>query len=198
MRDEAPSLRERRRAETQRAIQSHAMRLFAERGYDATTVNEVAAAAGVSPMTVYRHFPTKEDLVLHGRYDPLIAARVAARPAGEPLVRRIGTALVEAARIAAEPPGRDLLLARLRLMIDTPALRARHLDSQYATQKAVADALLGDAPDPEAEFRTWVVASTCLAAMEVAITRWAQEDGVPDLPALVATALGAAFGDDFG
>ena len=82
-------------------------------------------------------------------------------------------------------------------MIDTPALRAHHLDSQFATQKAIVDALLGDAPDPELEFRTWVAASTCLAAMHVALMRWAQEDGRPDLPGLIAAALGAAFGDDF-
>ncbi|MEO3876442.1 helix-turn-helix domain-containing protein [Nonomuraea sp. B12E4] len=195
-------------------IQSHAMRLFIEHGYDATTVDHVARASGVSPMTVYRHFPTKEDLVLHDQYDPLIAARVAARPADEPLVRRIGRtlvettrALVETTRTAAgptddapatrEPPEKDLLLARLRLMIDTPALRARHLDGQFATQKAIVDALLGDAPDPEAEFRTWVAASTCLAAMHVALMRWAQEDGRTDLPALIAAALHAAFDDDF-
>jgi AcrR family transcriptional regulator len=208
MSGEGPNLRERRRAETQRMIQAHAMRLFAEAGYDATTVNDVARASGVSTMTVYRHFPTKEDLVLHDRYDPLIAARVAARPADEPLVRRIGRTLVETTRVVVGPadesagtrpaPERDLLLARLRLMIDTPALRARHLDSQYATQKAIVDALLGDAPDPDAEFRTWVAASTCLAAMHVALMRWAQEDGRPDLPGLIAAALGAAFGDDFG
>lgn len=86
-------------------------------------------------------------------------------------------------------------LARLRLMIDTPALRARHLDSQFATQKAIVDALLGDAPDPEAEFRTWVAASTCLAAMHVALMR--PRGRAPDLPGLIAAALGAAFDDDF-
>ncbi len=189
-------------------IQSHAMRLFTEHGYDATTVNHVARASGVSTMTVYRHFPTKEDLVLHDRYDPLIAARVAARPADEPLVRRIGRTLVETTREVVGPAGdapgarsapeKDLLLARLRLMMDTPALRARHLDGQFATQKAIVDALLGDAPDPEAEFRTWVAASTCLAAMYVALMRWAHEDGRPDLPGLIAAALGDAFDDDFG
>ncbi|MFJ2832107.1 helix-turn-helix domain-containing protein [Streptomyces sp. NPDC087263] len=195
-------------------IQSHAMRLFIEHGYDETTVNQVAKAADVSPMTVYRHFPTKEDLVLYDQYDPLIAARVAARPADESLVRRIGMTLVETTRSVVGPrddvpatgsappspspsPERELLYARLRLMIDTPALRARHLDSQFATQKAIGDALLGDAPDPDLEFRVWVAASTCLAAMHVALMRWAQEDGRPDLPDLIAAALAAAFDDDF-
>ncbi|MBA8957632.1 TetR/AcrR family transcriptional regulator [Actinomadura namibiensis] len=203
MSGEGPSLRERRRAETRRMIQSHAMRLFTEHGYDATTVNDVARASGVSPMTVYRHFPTKEDLVLQDRYDPFIAARVAARPADEPLVRRIGRALVDTTRTLVEPgtrpsPEKDLLLARVRLMIDTPALRARHLDGQLATQQAIVDALLGDAPDPEPEFRAWAAAGACLAAMHVALTRWAREDGRPDLPDLIAAALAAAFDDDFG
>jgi AcrR family transcriptional regulator len=197
MSDEARNdLRERRRTETRRAIQSHAMRLFTEHGYDETTVNAVAEASGVSPMTVYRHFPTKEDLVLYDQYDPLIAARVAARPPGEPLVHRIGRTLVETTRTVVGRE-RGLLLARLRLMIDTPALRARHLDSQYATEQAIVDALLRDAPDPELEFSAWVAASTCLAAMHVALMRWAQEDGRPDLPDLIADALGAAFDDDF-
>ncbi|MFD5317762.1 TetR/AcrR family transcriptional regulator [Streptomyces sp. NPDC127098] len=198
MSGEGPSLRERRRVETRRLIQSHALRLFAERGFDDTTVNDVARASGVSTMTVYRHFPTKEDLVLHGRYDHLVAAGVAARPAGEPQVRRIGRALVETARDLAGSPDRELLLARLRLMIDTPALRARHLDSQLATQQAITDALLGDAPDPDAEFRVGAAASACLAAMHIALTRWAREDGRPDLPGLVAAALAAAFGEEFG
>jgi AcrR family transcriptional regulator len=203
MTSEGPNLRERRRAETRRTIQTHALRLFAERGWDATTVSDVARASGVSVMTVYRHFPTKEDLVLHDRYDPLLAARIAARPPGEPLVRRIGLTLVETARALVGPAGgapspeRDRLLARLRLMIDTPALRARHLDSQYATQQAIAGALLGEAPDPEEEFRTWVAAGACLAALHVALTRWAREGGRPDLPGLIAAALTAAFGGDF-
>ncbi|GAA1592244.1 TetR/AcrR family transcriptional regulator [Kribbella sancticallisti] len=205
MSGEGPSLRERRRAETQRMIQSHAMRLFTDHGYDATTVNHVAKSAGVSTMTVYRHFPTKEDLVLYDRYDPLIAAQVAARPPDEPLVRRIGQTLVEATRLALGPtdsgpspsPEKDLLLARLRLMINTPALRAHHLDSQFATQKAIVDALLGDTPDPDLEFQTWVAASTCLAAMHVALMKWAQEDGHPDLPTLITQALTAAFNEDF-
>lgn len=197
----APTLRERRRAETQQAIQAHALRLFGEHGYDATTVHEVAEAAGVSHMTLYRHFPTKEDLVLVDRIGPLIADRIAAGPTDAPLVDRIGRALVEAARVLTEPgdgdgDSRDFLLARLRLMVATPALRARHLDNQLAIQQAIVDAVLaGDPdPDPEAAFRAAAAAGACLAALYVALMRWTDEDGRPDLGLLLTTALAAAFG----
>ncbi|WP_344339637.1 helix-turn-helix domain-containing protein, partial [Kitasatospora putterlickiae] len=148
MPEQHSTLRARRRAETQRLIQSHAVRLFTERGYDATAVTDVAEAAGVSPMTVYRHFPTKEDLVLAGQDADLVAARIAASPAGRPLAHRIGRALIGAAAELTGDGGEltadgRFLLARLRLMITTPALRARHLDNQYALQQTIV-AALGD------------------------------------------------------
>ncbi|HTU62696.1 MAG TPA: TetR family transcriptional regulator [Polyangiales bacterium] len=61
---EQPSLRERKKAETRRTIAEVALRLFLERGFDAVTVADVAAAAAVSTKTVFNYFPTKEDLVL--------------------------------------------------------------------------------------------------------------------------------------
>lgn len=190
------SLRERQRLLTRRTIQQHAMRLFGERGYDETTVSDVARAAGVSQMTVYRHFPTKEDLVLSDEYDPLIAQRIAVRPGEQPLIRRIGETLVEeVGRLVSadrdddgQSPG-GLLLARLRLVLTTPALRARRWDSQYATQKAIVEALRGDPSDAESEFRLEVAAGACLAAMSAALLRWAEEDGRPDLPELMTQAL---------
>jgi AcrR family transcriptional regulator len=197
------TLRAQRRAETQRAIQAHAVRLFTERGYDATTVTDVAEAAGVSPMTVYRHFPTKEDLVLIDQHGRLVAERIAALSAAQPLVRRIGSALIDsAATLTGGGHGDDLttngrfLLARLRLMISTPALRAKHLDNHYALQRAIVDALTNDARDPDAAFRAHAAASACLAAMHTALVRWAEDDGRTELPNLIAKALAAAFGDD--
>ena len=95
MTERGPGLREMRKARAQRAIQEHAMRLFAERGYDATTVADVSGGAEVSSMTVFRYFSAKEDLVMADEYDPVIVERIRARPAGEPLVQRISAALAE-------------------------------------------------------------------------------------------------------
>jgi len=64
-----PSLRERKKVRTRGAIQEQAIRLFREQGYDETTVEEVAAAADVSPSTVFRYFPTKADLVIYDDLD---------------------------------------------------------------------------------------------------------------------------------
>ncbi|MFI6638808.1 TetR/AcrR family transcriptional regulator [Streptomyces sp. NPDC050504] len=205
MTDQHSTLRAQRRAETRRAIQAHAVRLFTDRGYDATTVTDVARAAGVSPMTVYRHFPTKEDLVLVDRRAELVAERVAASSVELPLVHRVGGALVASAAAmtggGGDAPSADerFLLARLRLMISTSALRAKHLDNDYALQQAIVTALgteAVDPADPEAEFRAQAAIGACLAAMHAALMRWAADDGETELPGLIAKALAAAFGQD--
>jgi AcrR family transcriptional regulator len=202
MSDRQPNLRERRRSETRRLIQAHAVRLFTDRGYDAVTVTDVAEAAGVSAMTVYRHFPTKEDLVLIDQPAQLIAEHVAASSATQPLVRRVGSALIDAATASTGGNGDEraanerFLLDCLRLMVSTPALRARHLDGQYALQQAIVDALGDDAAGPDAAFQAQAATSACIAAMHTALTRWVEDDGRTKLPDLIARALTASFGDD--
>lgn len=196
MEEESTSLRERRRAETRRTLQAHAVRLFMARGYDATTINDIAQEAGVSVMTLYRHFATKEDLVLYDDYDRQTAATLAAQQEDEPLRRRICRALVRTAATAVESD-RDLLLARLHLMISTPALQARHLDSQYATEIAIVGTLCAGATDPDLEFRVRSTAAACLAATHVALIRWAEGEGRQDLPTLMRQALTSAFDTAF-
>jgi AcrR family transcriptional regulator len=73
-------LRERKKAKTRAAIQDHALRLFREQGYDATTVEQIAEAAEVSESTLYPYFPTNEDLVLWDEFDPLLIESFRAQP----------------------------------------------------------------------------------------------------------------------
>lgn len=65
----APSLRDKHKSQTRRALRDAALKLFASHGYDATTIEEIAERAGVSTRTFFRYFPTKEDVLYHGEHD---------------------------------------------------------------------------------------------------------------------------------
>jgi AcrR family transcriptional regulator len=182
------SLRERKKAETRHRIQEEAMRLFLERGYDATTVEEIAAAAGVSHMTFFRHFPSKDDVVATDDYDPMMADLIRARPAGEHPVERVrATVLAGLAEVYASE--RDTILARARLIESTPSLRARALDNQRATEALFTAALAP--PGGEDALEPQVLAAACVAALVTAVMRWAEHPERAELPELVDRAFTA-------
>ena len=176
--------RERRKAETRQRLQEQALRLFVERGFEATTVEQIAAAAGVSHMTFFRYFPTKEDAVLSDSFDPLLVAAIQARPRTEDPVTRIRVA-VRAGLGAIYPEAREALLVRTRLSLRTPALRARLWENQFATRDLLAGAL----EDGEPSFATRVLASACLATLTTALEEWVAGDGTAELPDLIDEAF---------
>lgn len=181
--------RARKRAATKQAIQEHALRLFVEKGYDATTVEEIAAAAGVSHMTFFRYFPRKEAVVEYDEYDPLLEELVAARPPNE----RPLTALHQALREGLEKilaSDREALLIRTRLVLRNPVLRARNLIAQDATRDLFARALARRAGLTEPDLAATVQASAALGAMAPAVMAWAQGQD-DDLIALVDAAFAA-------
>ncbi|MFI7358933.1 TetR/AcrR family transcriptional regulator [Streptomyces avidinii] len=184
-----PGLRERKKAQTRRTIQEHALRLFLEQGYQNTTVEEIAAAAGVSHMTFFRNFPTKEAVVESDDYDALIVRLVQERPPHEDGLTALRNALGEGLE-AVYATGRDTLLARTRLILETSALRARTWDTQYATQRLFADALRSRDPQ-ESDLSSRVTAAAALAAVTTALAAWVESDGALELPALVDEAFSA-------
>ncbi|MEV4108450.1 TetR family transcriptional regulator [Nonomuraea sp. NPDC049695] len=94
-------LRERKKARTREAILREAFRLFRERGYNATTTEQIAEAAEVSPATFFRYFPTKEHLVTLDRFPPLIEG-IAAQPPGAPVTVLRGAFRTAFASLTAE------------------------------------------------------------------------------------------------
>jgi AcrR family transcriptional regulator len=126
----APSLRERKKAKTKAAIQQHALRLFREQGYAATTIEQIAEAAEVSPSTVFRYFPTKEDIVMFDDLDPLLIAAFQVQPPELGPIQAMRGAIHD---VLANAPAELLRLQdeRTRLILTVPELRMRLLD-QFA------------------------------------------------------------------
>lgn len=176
--------RERKKAQTRARLQEQALRLFVERGYEATTVEQIAAAAGVSHMTFFRYFPTKEDAVLSDSYDPLLVAAIQEQPRTEHSVTRIHAA-VRAGLGAIYAADRDALLVRVRLALGTPALRARLWENQFATRDLLAHALADGEPD----FATRILASACLSTLTTALEEWVGTGGAAELPDLIDDAF---------
>lgn len=137
--DSEVGLRERKKRRTRQALAEAALRLFAERGYDHTTVADIAAAAEVSTRTFFAYFPTREDVVFADTDERLDAMRqaLAALPDGTSPIRAIHQ-MVE--RVFATPGavfGPDRA-TRTALVLGRPELRAKALDRLLAAQQEFA------------------------------------------------------------
>ncbi|MEV0802820.1 TetR family transcriptional regulator [Kribbella sp. NPDC050281] len=129
--EKPPGLRERKKAKTRAAIQEHALRLFRDQGYAETTVQEIAAAAEVSPATFFRYFPTKEDTVVFDRLDPVMIDVFRAQPAELNPTDALRATLKDSMRMLTEAEW-ELESQRQQLVLKAPELRARMLDQLYA------------------------------------------------------------------
>ncbi|WP_158892979.1 TetR/AcrR family transcriptional regulator [Amycolatopsis anabasis] len=161
-------LRELRKQQTRDSISHVATRLFIERGYDAVTIADVAAAAGVAKMTVTNHFPRKEDLVLD-LHEELVAApsrAVAEREPGE-------SALTALRRwYLARLDERDALLGFsgpefVRTIADSPALLGRIREIHEHLEQALAETLAEAAGVPVDDIEPRVVAGQLTATLRV-------------------------------
>jgi len=172
----ARGLRERKKARTRESIQREGLRLFEEQGYAATTCEQIASAAGVAPATLFRYFPTKEDVVLYDVYDPLIAEAVSARPAAEDSVTAVRRAMAD---LLAELDESEMEPVRQRtaLILSVPALRSRTYEQQASLVHHLGRAMVvrcGVAPD---NLEVAVTATVTAAALGLAVERWSALGG---------------------
>ena len=141
-------LRERKKEKTRQALASAAMRLFAERGYEATTVADIAAAAEVSTRTFFAYFPTKEDVFFAGTRERLDLVRQAFAAHADTLpplaaMRATLDQIIDTASGDLFAPERDV---RLRLLFERPELRARGTQLLFSAHRALTDGIRAAVP----------------------------------------------------
>lgn len=181
-------LRERQRDRTREDIQAAAYALFGERGFDDTTVAQIAERAGVAIRTFFRYFPSKEDVVFGDHEEAVARLRAAladASPDQSPLGR------VRQAVVAVQQPGRhpEREIIRARLIADVPSVRSRfhHLAENF--EDVVAEALRKDlGPGAEAAARASIIAGIVFGSLRGA-RRAATTLPDPDPAWLVGTAF---------
>lgn len=177
------------RAATTQRLQQIALEMFAARGYDDVTVAEIARAAGVSHMTFFRHFATKEAAVVEDVFDPLIAHAIAAQPATlAPLPRAVrGMAAALADPQAGAHMRSAAFRTRIRLIADTPSLRSAVVRSGRATEDAMVAVL---AAGRTSAFSARAAAAAVMGAATAVLLDWAgAEDASVDPAAVLAEAL---------
>jgi len=178
-------LRELKKNKLRQTVQREALRLFVERSYEQTTVEQIAEAAEISTTTFYRYYPGKEDILLLGDYDPQPLGDVlASRPADESLAVALQATLQQAMGIMLEFD-RDDLLQRLRFVYRIPELRACLERQRHERLEEFAAMLARRAGvDPDA-YTPWLAAAVISAGLVEAVRYWVERDGEPDLMGLV-------------
>lgn len=179
----------RRKQLTRQRLEGTSLRLFAERGFEQTTVDDLAAAAGVGRRTIFRYFPSKNDIVfgaLDERLHVLAAELEAARVAGLPLTEMVRRAFH--ATSSYERWERESLATRIYLIGSVPSLRA-HAALRYQAWENVVRA----AVERRTGVRDGVFSRACAAAvvgvMRAAFDTWLEAGARDDLPETIDSAL---------
>jgi AcrR family transcriptional regulator len=189
----AADLRRRRRIRTKLQVQAEALALFQGRGYQQTSVEDIAHAAAISPRTFYRYFACKEDVVLWDEFDDVPPAQVWDVRPGE-------DAFAVTVRRLREMTGellsgdRERLLLRATLSYQVPEVRSRFVMRMFELLGAYLSPLASTVGTPSEDFRVAVPMAAAFSAMLVAVERWQRDGGTDDLLRLIDEAIAALPG----
>lgn len=189
------ALRERKKDQTREALAQAAFALFQDKGYEATTVAEIARAANVSRRTFFRYYPTKDALLFVEDSENLEHFRVllsAAESGDDDLahVRRACMALAEGYM-----RDRDQILARARIIESSPVLGKQERQQDLSWERAIAESLLstsrgGPNSNPSVrERRARMLAGAVFGAVRATMAAWQEAGGRGDLPRMISEAL---------
>jgi AcrR family transcriptional regulator len=164
-------LRERKKARTRASLREHALRLFREKGYQNTTVEQIAAAAEVSPSTFFRYFPTKEDLVLQDDMDTRLIAALEQQP---PELGPVAAVRAASREMFASYTGADMDILRetTRLTMTVPEVRARALDELGRAIGVFAEAVAKRAGRPADDLAVRTAAGAIMGVIMAITLPW--------------------------
>jgi AcrR family transcriptional regulator len=184
-----PGLRERKRQQTRERLTRAAMALFLDRGFEATTLDDIAAAADISRRSFFHYFASKEDVVFawHEETTAALIAAVEARPANESMLTAAENAISAMARQL--EPGEAIAMARLKR--DNPALQARDQVKYEKLERALAAALEKRAGHKTEKLGARLVAMIATGAMRIGGELWAAEGAREKPEALVKRTFAA-------
>lgn len=175
-----PSLRERKKAQTRTAIVAAAIDLFERKGYDATTIDDIAEAADVSPRTFFRYFDSKVEVVMEQRKDPSndLGAQLADRPAEESPIEALCNVMCDAlGRLVEDNP---LFVRQMRVMLGTPTLHALAREHFNEHEHEFVDEVARRLDLPEDDLRVHVIAAALSNMIWTVVSRWVAESGSPE------------------
>ncbi|MFE9320675.1 TetR/AcrR family transcriptional regulator [Nocardia sp. NPDC052278] len=170
-------IREQTRTVVRSLIAQAAFTLFADKGFDSTTIEEVAAAAGVSRRTLFNYFKNKEDLALSGLSEQgnVIAARFAELPADEDVWTSLRTSFHVLEEIDSTPERR---LQFAQFIFGHDSLRAGHLEKQARWQDLLTPLIEERLPQgPHRKLQAQAIAAAALACLHVAMVQWSRSEG---------------------
>jgi AcrR family transcriptional regulator len=171
----AESLRERNRRETLRRIADVAMELFVASGFEATTLDEIAAAAGISRRTFFHYFKSKDDLLLahvEGYADALKAAVLKQGSSAAP-IDVVEDAMIELSTRL----GSARTIAIVRVIRQSETLRARKQHSYLGREQVLFEALCELWPAKERRERLHLVAMAAMGVARLATEAWLEQGG---------------------
>jgi AcrR family transcriptional regulator len=174
-----PSLREISRDAVRARITEVALDLFAERGFDQVTVDQIAGAAGMSGRTFHRYFAAKEDVVVGEpeRWGEFVRDAFAARPADEPVWDALLASFEAFVGLLAESGRVERGKVAMRVLVSTASLRARNLEKHQLWGRMLLPLVAARlAADDDTALRAEIVVQAALACLDVAFTTWANVD----------------------
>ncbi|MEM9713062.1 MAG: helix-turn-helix domain-containing protein [Actinomycetota bacterium] len=170
-----------------RETQRVALRRFRERGFDAVRVEELADEVGIAASTIYRHFGTKEQLVLWDEHDGEIDAALGRRLGRQPPLSAICDAFVESLADRYEED-RDFQLDRLGYVFSTEQLHGAAVEGDYRARDELTAAVRASLPRRQRDAAP-IVAGAALLALEVALDRWQSSGGATPLAECIVDAF---------